>query len=81
MRTSASSGVTSKALATALMASRRVKVDPSRVTGIALVLGSQVLVDLPVIERHAFLSGQDPEDGLGVCRVRAEWPVRGQGRR
>ena len=26
------------------------------------------LVDLPVIQRHAFLSGEDPEDGLGVCR-------------
>ena len=36
----ASSGVTSNALATALMASRRVNVDPSRVTGIARVPGA-----------------------------------------
>ena len=42
MSASASSGVTSNALATALMASRRVKVDPSRVTGSALVPGALV---------------------------------------
>ena len=63
---SALSGVTSNALATAQMASRRVKVDPSRVTGIARVSGASSLVDLPVIERHPGLAGKDPEDRLGV---------------
>ena len=29
-------------------------------------VGSPVVVDLPVVERHALLPGQDPEDGLGV---------------
>ena len=29
-------------------------------------VGSEVLVDLPVVERHTLLPGQDSEDGLGV---------------
>ena len=65
VRARASSGVTSKALATAhgvpAGEGRSEQGDGER-PGV----GSQVLVDLPVVERHAVLAGQDPEDRLGV---------------
>jgi hypothetical protein len=57
--TKAWSGVTSNALAAAQMASLRENVDGSGVRG-------QLLVDLPVVERHPGLTGQHQEDGLDV---------------
>ena len=72
VRATACSGVTSNALATALMASRREKLDPSRVRGSALTPGSSgigplLLVDRPVVQRYPRLPFQDPEHLLHVC--------------
>ena len=79
MSADARSGVTSNALATAMRASRWVKVDPSRVTGMTRDAGSgrghgQVgVVDLPVVEADTVLPGKDPQSGCGrLCPRLAE---------
>ena len=82
MSATASSGVTSNALATALRASRRVKVDPSRVTGMARVglpVRASVLVDLPVVERHPFSPARTWKDRLDLARVRVSTAVVAEG--
>ena len=74
VRATAWSGVTSNALATALRASRREKVDPSRVRGIARTPGSPdsdrccSSICQSSSETPAF-PVQDPEHLLDVCRA------------
>ena len=63
--------MTSNALATALMASRRVKRRSEQGDGQCPGAGGAgvheaLFVDLPVVERHAILAGQDPEDLLDL---------------
>ena len=73
MRARAWSGVTSKALATPQMASRRVKVELKQGEGQRPGIGSAgsravVVSEIPVIHRHAVLARQDPKHCLGVLR-------------